>query len=112
MTATPDQGYYLKEWRVLSGTVIIQNNRFIMPDEDVVIQAVFEEGLSDANIPGDVNRDGIVDVLDVMTLAQIVVGKTSPAEGVTQEIMDLNGDHSVNVLDVMCLAQIAAGRLQ
>lgn len=112
LTATPDQGYYLKEWRVLSGTVIIQNNRFIMPDEDVVIQAVFEEGLSDANIPGDVNRDGIVDVLDVMTLAQIVVGKTSPAEGVTQEIMDLNGDHSVNVLDVMCLAQIAAGRLQ
>ena len=67
---------------------------------------------SDANIPGDVNRDGIVDVLDVMTLAQIVVGKTTPAEGVTQEIMDLNGDHSVNVLDVMCLAQIAAGRLQ
>lgn len=111
LTATPDQGYYLKEWRVLSGTVTIQNNRFIMPDEDVVIQAVFEEGLSDANIPGDVNRDGIVDVLDVMTLAQIVVGKTSPAEGVTQEIMDLNGDHSVNVLDVMCLAQIAAGRL-
>ena len=111
LTATPDQGYYLKEWRVLSGTVTIQNNRFIMPDEDVVIQAVFEEGLSDANIPGDVNRDGIVDVLDVMTLAQIVVGKTTPAEGVTQEIMDLNGDHSVNVLDVMCLAQIAAGRL-
>lgn len=112
LTATPDQGYYLKEWRVLSGTVTIQNNRFIMPDEDVVIQAVFEEGLSDANIPGDVNRDGIVDVLDVMTLAQIVVGKTSPAEGVSQEVMDLNGDHSVNVLDVMCLAQIAAGRLQ
>ena len=111
LTATPDQGYYLKEWRVLSGTVTIQNNRFIMPDEDVVIQAVFEEGLSDANIPGDVNRDGIVDVLDVMTLAQIVVGKTSPAEGVSQEVMDLNGDHSVNVLDVMCLAQIAAGRL-
>lgn len=112
LTATPDQGYYLKEWRVLSGTVTIQNNRFIMPDEDVVIQAVFEEGLSDANIPGYVNRDGIVDVLDVMTLAQIVVGKTTPAEGVAQEIMDLNGDHSVNVLDVMCLAQIAAGRLQ
>ena len=66
---------------------------------------------SDANIPGDVNRDGIVDVLDVMTLAQIVVGKTTPAEGVSQEVMDLNGDHSVNVLDVMCLAQIAAGRL-
>lgn len=48
-----------------------------MPDEDVVIQAVFEEGLSDANIPGDVNRDGIVDVLDVMCLAQIAAGRLS-----------------------------------
>lgn len=111
LTATPQQGYYLKEWRVLSGTVAIQNSRFIMPDEDVVIQAVFEEGLSDLDIPGDANLDGVVDVLDVMTLAQIAVGKTTPEEGVSQDVLDLNGDDDVNLLDVMYLAQITAGRL-
>ena len=112
LTAIPDQGYYLKEWRVLSGDVTIENGRFIMPDEDVVIQAVFAEGSSEMNIRGDLNRDGIVNVLDVMTLAQITVGKASPEEGISQDALDLNGDQSVNLLDVMYLAQIAAGRLQ
>ena len=64
------------------------------------------------NIRGDLNRDGIVNVLDVMTLAQITVGKASPEEGISQDALDLNGDQSVNLLDVMYLAQIAAGRLQ
>ena len=42
LTATPDDGYRLKEWQVISGEVSIENNSFIMPAEDVEIHAVFE----------------------------------------------------------------------
>lgn len=43
LTATPDKGYRFKEWKVVSGgSITITNNCFVMPDEDVEIQAVFE----------------------------------------------------------------------
>lgn len=112
LSATPEEGYYLKEWKVLSGSVAFDGNRFVMPDEDVVIQAVFEQGSSDQHIRGDVNLDGITNVLDVMTLAQIVVGKAAPPEDLSRQELDFNSDEAVDLLDVMYLAQIAAGRLK
>jgi len=44
LTAAPHSGYKFKEWIVLSGNVAVINNEgaFIMPDSDVVIEAVFE----------------------------------------------------------------------
>lgn len=42
LTATPNTGYQFKEWQVVKGNVTIQNNKFIMPAENVTIQAVFE----------------------------------------------------------------------
>lgn len=65
-------------------------------------------GLVYENVPGDLNDDNVVDVLDVMTLAQIVTGKIDPPEGIT---IDFNTDEQVNVLDVMILAQVANGSL-
>ena len=51
LTATPSSGYYFVEWKVVSGTVSIQNNKFTMPAGDVKVQAVF--GLSVTNITLD-----------------------------------------------------------
>ncbi|MEE0095407.1 MAG: S-layer homology domain-containing protein, partial [Oscillospiraceae bacterium] len=42
LTATPDGGYHFKEWQVISGGVTIANNKFIMPEEDVKVKAIFE----------------------------------------------------------------------
>ena len=36
-------GYRFKEWRILSGKIVITNNAFTMPAEDVHIQAIFEK---------------------------------------------------------------------
>jgi len=48
LTAAPHTGYKLKEWIVISGNIEIINSdgTFIMPDSDVVIQAIFEPILS------------------------------------------------------------------
>lgn len=41
LTATPESGYRLKEWQVVSGDVTIEDGKFIMPAGDVEIKAVF-----------------------------------------------------------------------
>lgn len=43
LTATPDGGYILSEWNVTTatGNVTVNDNAFVMPDEDVTVSAVF-----------------------------------------------------------------------
>ena len=43
LSATPNTGYHFKEWQVVSGGVTIENDKFIMPDGDVEIKAIFEK---------------------------------------------------------------------
>ena len=44
LTAMPKEGYHFKEWQVISGGVVIENNKFLMPDTNVEVKAFFEEG--------------------------------------------------------------------
>lgn len=45
LTATPDGGYILSEWNITTatGNVTVNDNAFVMPDEDVTVSAVFTE---------------------------------------------------------------------
>ena len=44
LTATPNRGYHFKEWQVESPTgLVITNNKFLMPNGDVEIKAIFEK---------------------------------------------------------------------
>ena len=43
LTATPDGGYHFKEWQVISGNVTIKDDKFLMPDSNVEVKAIFEE---------------------------------------------------------------------
>lgn len=51
LTATADQGYHFKEWKVLKGDVTIENNAFTMPDGSVSVQAVFEKDATEPVTP-------------------------------------------------------------
>ena len=44
LTAMPKEGYHFKEWQVVSGGVVIENNKFLMPDTNVEVKAFFKEG--------------------------------------------------------------------
>ena len=48
LSATPNTGYHFKEWQVVSGGVTIENDKFIMPDGDVEIKAIFEKDAAPA----------------------------------------------------------------
>lgn len=43
LTAEPESGWRLREWRVVSGNVMVSEGKFTMPDGAVEITAVFEE---------------------------------------------------------------------
>ena len=43
LTATPNKGYHFKEWEVISGGVTIKDDKFLMPNDNVEVKAIFEE---------------------------------------------------------------------
>ena len=44
LTATPNTGYHFKQWQVESpAELVITNNKFLMPDSNVEVKAIFEE---------------------------------------------------------------------
>ena len=43
LTATPNTGYHFKAWQVMSGGVTIKDDKFLMPNDNVEVRAIFEE---------------------------------------------------------------------
>ena len=43
LTATPNKGYHFKEWQVMSGGVTIKDDKFLMPNDNVEVKAIFEK---------------------------------------------------------------------
>ena len=43
LTATPNKGYHFKEWLVISGGVTIKDDKFLMPNDNVEVKAIFEK---------------------------------------------------------------------
>lgn len=62
-----------------------------------------------SSLRGDVNNDGTVNVLDVVTAINIALGKliATPEQ---LAAADMNGDGIVNVLDVVSMINLALGR--
>ena len=58
LTATPNTGYHLKEWQVISGGVTIENNKFTMPSANVEVKAIFEKDAPPAPTEFIVTFDG------------------------------------------------------
>ena len=58
LTATPNTGYHFKEWKVMSGGVTIENNKFTMPSDNVEVKAIFEKDAPPASTEFIVTFDG------------------------------------------------------
>ena len=54
---------------------------------------------------GDINNDGIINVLDVVVLVNIILENTIPTE-YQLIVSDINSDEDINVLDVVTLVSI------
>ena len=76
-----------------------------MPDVDVVLKAVYEDGEDDPGSGdvklGDANGDGKINSKDVVALMKAIVGVE--VKGYTKEAADMNNDGKVNSKDVVAL---------
>lgn len=90
-----------------TATQVYQDESALQTQVDEAAQALLAVLSAIQPARGDVNRDGKVNVLDVMVMAQCVAGQDLPY---TPE--DFNGDEVINLLDVMYLAQIVNGTLR
>ena len=62
------------------------------------------EDCEESTLSGDLNSDGLINVLDVVVLVNIVLGYADPVD-----VGDMNGDGILNVLDVVMLVDIILG---
>ena len=55
-------------------------------------------------IPGDLNSDDVVNILDIIALANLIFEGNPTAEELA--VADLNGDGILNILDIISLVNI------
>lgn len=105
ITVTPDSGYMLDTIEVKDANgneVSLKDMSFIMPDSDVTITVTWKL----AGVKGDVNRDGNVDISDVVALVNIILNSSSDH----QAEADLNNDGNIDISDVVALVNIILGQ--
>ena len=94
LTAMPKEGYHFKEWQVISGGVAIENNKFLMPDSNVEVKAVFEKDAPPA--PTDPGKPSIS-----VTGAYTYNGSehTATVSGYNPATMDIAGNTATDAGD-------------
>ena len=94
LTAMPKEGYHFKEWQVISGGVAIENNKFLMPDTNVEVNAVFEKDAPPA--PTDPGKPSIS-----VTGAYTYNGSehTATVSGYDPATMDISGNTATDAGD-------------
>ena len=57
---------------------------------------------------GDVNMDNLVNIVDIVTIVNHVLGQV-PLEGVALGLADMNNDNVINILDIIAVVNIILG---
>ena len=105
ITVTPDSGYMLDTIEVKDANgneVSLNDMSFTMPDSNVTITVTWKL----AGVKGDVNRDGNVDISDVVALVNIILNSSSDH----QAEADVNNDGDIDISDVVALVNIILGQ--
>ena len=89
----------------------VQDATVYYPAEDSSWTEALQESLGEGLIwtvknPGDVNGDGVIDILDLVRLLKYFAGT---AEKISRTNADLTGDGTVSAADLMYLRQILVG---
>ena len=105
LTAMPKKGYHFNEWQVISGGVAIENNKFLMPDSNVEVNAVFEKDAPPA--PTDPGKPSIS-----VTGAYTYNGSehTATVSGYNPATMDIAGNTATDAGDYTVRVTSKTGR--
>ena len=113
VTVTPADGYELYLGSLKANGVKVSKKgdaySFVMPAADVAITASFcKEGTGPAEVKGDANGDGSVNIADVALICRYIMGEAQLGAD-ARELCDMNGDGSINVTDAVLVCMKVAG---
>ena len=84
------------------GIIAYANNEI---DTEWMLSVINDLLFSDNGLPGDINEDSIVNILDIVSMLNYILGVDAPTD--TQfNSSDMNQDGLLNVLDVVLLVNI------
>ena len=66
---------------------------------------IIDELLDEEQLLGDLNQDGILNILDVVLIVNIILFDTT-----YNQLADLNQDNGINVLDIVILISMILDR--
>jgi outer membrane protein assembly factor BamB len=84
------------------GNYTIRAYAWLVPDETNSAENSLTSGIFYVGIPGDLNGDGVVNILDTITLGKAF--DATPISSNRNPNADINGDNVVNILDAIILA--------
>lgn len=118
LTTYPNQGYEFLGW-YRNGMLVSSDKSFnyLMPDEEVTLVAKYkynpssplepEGDGSQSNVQtthtGDVNKDGVIDILDIISVANYTFSEGDE----NKSLYDVNGDGEVDILDIIKTANLS-----
>ena len=84
------------------GIIAYANNEI---DTEWMLSVINDLLISDSGIVGDINQDGLVNILDVVNILNYILGVYIPTDN-QFNLSDVNQDGLLNVLDVVLLVNI------
>ena len=96
----PDESEIERTMKIASYQSNIPNPYII--DPSLLVRVFFPDDLI---MSGDINNDGVLNVLDVVIAIGIIVGGQGPSQS-DIDILDLNNDQIINILDIVQLINI------
>ena len=110
-TYNPFWTLFSEEYQVPAGTrfiqIILMGTRYAGDDNDSYFDDLFLRVWQDYDcllLLGDLNEDGIVNILDVILIINIITDS-----GSYNSLGDMNADNTINILDVVLLVNIILG---
>ena len=85
-----------------NGIIAYANNEI---DTEWMIAVIYDLLNSEDFLLGDVNEDGVLNILDIVTLINFILSINSPTDS-QMIVSDLNSDSFLNILDVVILLNL------
>ncbi|MBC8198234.1 MAG: redoxin domain-containing protein [Candidatus Marinimicrobia bacterium] len=91
--------------------IIDQNGIFQYANNEIDTEwmlYVLDGLLSNNIVLGDINYDGLINIVDVIMIVNIIIGELLPTE-YQSSASELNGDGEINVVDVIVIVNLILG---
>ncbi len=91
--------------------IIDQNGIFQYANNEIDTEwmlYVLDELISNNVLLGDLNYDGLINVVDIISVINIIIGTILPTE-YQSSAGDINGDNIINVVDIIVMVNIILG---